>query len=237
MVNRYNRVTMNFPNCAVQNHRPPITNCQPPVTHRKIGIGTAGGRGLCSGRMRIQILLAVGLAGIVAGCAAHRDGKAEYIDAFKKPLLSPGAQFGALPPAVQNTVIAEAGSEVIWDVVKDSASGQTIYKIYFENRDLYPPLIVARDGSVLNPDLTVAVKAPTQTAAALGISAETTVKLTDLPQKVLDVIHEQASRTDISEIDKATWGNRTVYVITFKDESHSPKLYVEADGTLLKDVK
>jgi hypothetical protein len=187
--------------------------------------------------MRIQTLVAVSLAGIVAGCVSHQDRKVEYVDAFKKPLLSPGAQFGALPPAVQNTIIAEAGSEVIWDVVKDNSSGQTVYKIYFENRDLYPPLYVARDGSVLNPDLTVAVKAPEQTASALGINTGMTVKLTDLPQKVLDVIHGQASRTDISEIDKATWGNRTVYIITFKDESHYPKLYVEADGTLLKDIK
>lgn len=186
--------------------------------------------------MRIQLLVAVSVAGILAGCA-HPVKKAETINAFKKPLLSPGAQFGALPPAVQNTVIAEAGSEVIWDVVKDSSSGQTVYIITFENRDIYPPLFVARDGSVLNPDLTVAVHAPEHTAAALGINAGTTVKLTDLPAKVLEVIHEQASRTDITSIDKTTWGNRTVYVVTFKDESHYPKLYVEADGTLLKDIK
>jgi hypothetical protein len=220
-----------------------LSNYQLPVRNRsassdgKIGIGTADKAGLCCAGMRIQTVIAVILAGIVAGCAARRDRKAEYLDAFKKPLLSPGAQFGALPPAVQNTVIAEAGSEVIWDVVKDNSSGQTVYKIYFENRDLYPPLLVARDGSVLNPDLTVAVKAPEQTASSLGINTGTMVKLTDLPQKVLDVIHEQGSRTDISEIDKATWGNRTVYIITFRDESHYPKLYVEADGTLLKDVK
>jgi len=186
--------------------------------------------------MRIQLFVAVGVAGILAGCA-HPDRKTEYSSAFKKPLLSPGAQFGALPPAVQNTVIAEAGAEVIWDIVKDSSSGQTVYKIYFENRGIFPPLYVARDGSVLNPDLTVAVRAPEQTAAALGFSIGTTVKLTDLPPKVLDVIHEQASRNDVASIDKATWGNRTVYVVTFKDESHYPKLYVEADGTLLKDVK
>lgn len=222
---------------SLWNIQTPVTNPRALVTHGKIGIGTVACRGLSCSGMRIPTLVAVILAGIVAGCAAHRDRKAEYIDAFKKPLLSPGAQFGALPPAVQNTIIAEAGSEVIWDVVKDSSSGQTVYKIYFENRDIYPPLFVARDGSVLNPDLTVAVKAPEQTAGALGINTGTMVKLTDLPQKVLDVIHEQGSRTDISEIDKATWGNRTVYIITFKDESHYPKLYVEADGTLLKDIK
>lgn len=183
----------------------------------------------------MPLLVAVSTVAMVAGCA-HRDWKADYT-VFKKPLLSPGAQFGALPPSVQNTVIAEAGSEVIWDVVKDDKAGQTVYIITFENRDIYPPLYVARNGSVLNPDLTLAVKAPEQTAAALGISVGGSVKLMDLPAKVLDVIHDQASRSDISSVDKATWGNRTVYIVTFKEESHFPKLYVEADGTLLKDVR
>jgi hypothetical protein len=195
-------------------------------------------------------LLALALAGLFTGCVVHhhkqpvavqelpvRHEEALAPAAFRKPLLSPGAQFGALPPAVQNTVIAEAGCEVIWKIAKDDHSGHSVYIIYFENQDIYPPLFVARDGSVLNPDLTVAVHAPEHTAAQLGISLGTSVKLTDLPQKVLDVIHEQASRSEVAEIYKATWGNRPVYIVTFKDESHYPKLYVEADGTLLKDVK
>lgn len=190
------------------------------------------------------------LAAMFTGCVAHhhetvvvhqeppvQHEKMLAPAAFRKPLLSPGAQFGGLPPAVQNTVIAEAGSEVIWEVVKDEHSGQPVYIIYFENQDIYPPLYVARDGSVLNPDLTIAVRAPEHTAAQVGISLGTVVKLTELPPKVLDVIHEQASRSEVAEIDKATWGNRTVYIVTFKDESHYPRLYVEADGTLLKDVK
>jgi len=185
--------------------------------------------------MKRQLLLAVSVAGMVAGCI-RPDHKSDYA-IFTKPLLSPGAQFGALPPPVQNTVIAEAGGEVIWDVVKDDSSGKTVYIITFENREVFPPLYVARDGSVLNPDLTVAVRAPAQTGAALGVSVGAQVKLTDLPPKVLDVIHDQASRSEVTTIDRATWGNRTVYIVTFKDESHYPKLYVEADGTLLKDLK
>ena len=199
--------------------------------------------------MKHNFLLTFAVASLLAGCATHHEQPVHHEEAvhhekalapavFRKPLLSPGAQFGALPPPVQNTVIAEAGSEVIWDVVKEEHSGQTVYIIYFENQDIYPPLYVGRDGSVLNPDLTVAVHAPEYKAAALGanLGAATTasVKLTDLPPKVLDVVHEQASHSEISSIDKATWGNRVVYIITFKDGSHNPKLYVEADGTLLK---
>src|SRR5689334_22088224 len=116
--------------------------------------------------MTKQFLLAVILAAAAAGCAPHREHiKHTPVETavvhektpFNKPLLSPGAQFGALPPPVQNTVIAEAGTEVIWDVVKDTSSGQTIYILYFENKNIYPPIYLARDGSVLNPYLTVAL--------------------------------------------------------------------------------
>ena len=34
-----------------------------------------------------------------------------------------------------------------------------MYKIYFRDPDVFPPLFVAPDGSVLNPDLTVAIRA------------------------------------------------------------------------------
>src|SRR5689334_11581063 len=118
--------------------------------------------------MTKHFLMALSLAAMVAGCAHHREqikhtsgpvttAVVHEKTPFNKPLLSPGAQFGALPPAVQNTVIAEAGTEVIWDVVKDTSSGQTIYILYFENKNIYPPIYLARDGSVLNPYLTVAL--------------------------------------------------------------------------------
>src|SRR6266699_7077633 len=164
--------------------------------------------------MKNNFVLTLAMAGLLAGCV-HHEQVVHHVEAvphekalapavFRKPLLSPEAKFGALPPPVQNTVIAEAGSEVIWDVVKEEHSGQAVYIIYFENQDIYPPLYVGRDGSVLNPDLTVAVRAPEHTAAQVGISLGTVVKLTELPQKVLDVIHEQASRSEVAEIDKAT---------------------------------
>src|SRR5580765_5586292 len=186
--------------------------------------------------MNNNFLLTLPVVGLLAGCATHHEQPVHHEEAvhheselapavFRKPLLSPGAQFGALPPPVQNTVIAEAGSEVIWDVVKEEHSGQAIYIIYVENQDIYPPLYVGRDGSVLNPDLTVAVHAPEHKAAALGANATTTTgKLMDLPAKVLEVIHQQAGHSDVDTIDKATWGNRVVYIVIFKDEKLYPRL-------------
>lgn len=187
--------------------------------------------------MRTRFLVTVALASVLAGCAEPGDLLDTHHTPYNVPLYSSGAQFGALPPAVQNTVRAEAGSEEIYDIIKDHSSGETVYKIYFVNPGAYPTLYVARDGSVLNPDLTVAIAAPHDTMGTFGSSLGTAVKLTDLPPAVLEVIHQQASRSEVASIDKGTWGNRAVYVVTFKDESHYPKLYVEADGTLLKDAK
>jgi hypothetical protein len=39
----------------------------------------------------------------------------------------------------QNTVIAEAGSEVIWEVVKQSTPASR-FTSFAENQDIYPPL-------------------------------------------------------------------------------------------------
>src|SRR3954469_14624702 len=138
--------------------------------------------------MRTQLLATVVVAGLFAGCAGHGEVLETHHTPYKVPLYSSGAQFGALPPAVQNTVRAEVGTEEIYDIIKDSHSGDTVYRIYFDNPEAYPTLYVARDGSVLNPDLTVAIAAPHDTMGSFGSSLGTAVKLTDLPPAVLEII-------------------------------------------------
>lgn len=147
---------------------------------------------------------------------------------YAKPLLSPGALFGTLPPAVQNTVRAEVGSTEVRDVVKEDRNGETVYKIHFQVPEIYPPLYIAPDGSVLRSDLSVAVKAPEVNRTGL--------KLTDLPPDTLKVIHDRAPSMEIATIGKELWGDRTVYIVTFKLEDEHPKLYVMSDGTVLNEV-
>src|SRR5262245_4155537 len=89
----------------------------------------------------------------LAGCVGSHDTHlAETKTPYTKPLLSPGAQFATLPPPVQNAVRAQAGIQEITRIVKDTSSGQTVYKIYFSGGEVFPPLYVAPDGSVLHPD-------------------------------------------------------------------------------------
>jgi len=154
---------------------------------------------------------------------------------YTKPLMSPGAQFGALPPAVQNTVRAEAGSADILDVVKDTGSGRVFYTIYFRKADLFPPLYVAPDGSVLNPDLTVAVAAPRKTSPEVSTGSGMALKLSDLPPKVVKALQERAPHAELASIETETWGDRLVYIVSFKDPAHHPDMHLTADGSILKE--
>src|SRR5256885_14022022 len=97
-----------------------------------------------------------------AGCVVH--SRAPAVAAvrhtqgpYQKPQLSPGAQFGALPPDVQNAVRAEAGTAIIDRVIRDRTPLGVVYKIHFQNAEVFPPLYVSPDGDVLNPDYTIAV--------------------------------------------------------------------------------
>src|SRR5262244_1574702 len=97
---------------------------------------------------------------LLAGCVgSHGNSKEQPKTHYTRPLLSPGAQFATLPPPVQNAVRAQAGIQEITHITKDTSSGQVVYKIYFSEGQIFPPLYVAADGSVLHPDLRVAVPA------------------------------------------------------------------------------
>jgi hypothetical protein len=182
----------------------------------------------CSTFMKWHVFRAVTLALLMAGCATqNKPQRAEHETAYRKPLTSPGAKFGALPPAVQRTVLAEAGPAEVVDAVRDTSSGRVVYKIYFRDKDVFPPMYVAPDGSVLNPDLTVAV------STVHGIR----VKLAEVPANVMKVIPERAPSGEVDYINKETWGGRVVYVVIFKDEAHNPRLFIAADGTVVEETE
>jgi hypothetical protein len=177
--------------------------------------------------MKSHVFPAVVVALLVAGCATHdKTQPAEHKTAYHKPLTSPGAKFGALPASVQRTVLAEAGAAEVVDAVRDTTSGRVIYRIYFRDHDVYPPLVVSPDGSVLNADLTVAV------SAVHG----TRIKLAEVPPPVLKAIPERAPAGDIAFVNMETWGGRVVYVVTFKDEAHNPRIFIASDGTPVEEI-
>ncbi len=164
---------------------------------------------------------------LVAGCATHNQTqKAGHQTVYNKPLISPGAKFGALPPPVQRTVLAQVGPAEVVDVRRDTSTGRVFYKIYFRDVDIFPPMYVAPDGSVLNPDLTVAV------AAFHGLR----VKPDEVPAAVMKVIPQRAPAGEIAYITLEAWGGRAVYVVTFKDEAHTPRLLIASDGSAVEET-
>jgi hypothetical protein len=176
--------------------------------------------------MRSSFLLVVPLAVLLAGCATPNKAQtAAQATPYHKPLNSPGAKFGALPPIVQRTVLAEVGQEEVLDAVRDTKSGHVYYKIIFRDSGVFSPLYVAPDGSVLNPDLTIAVNA----------RQGTRVKPAELPASVQKAIPARAPTSRVDYVNKETWGDRTVYVVTFKDEAHNPKLFLGEDGATLDE--
>jgi hypothetical protein len=178
--------------------------------------------------MKPHVFAVVLLAGLLAGCATKTETrKAEHETPYHKPLTSLGAKFGALPPAVQSTVLAQAGGTEISDAVRDTSSGRVVYKIYFRDPDVFPPLFIAPDGSVLNPDLTVAV------SAVHG----SRVKAAEVPPSVMKVIEEHGPASGYSAINMEKWGDRVVYMVTFKDQAHYPRMFIAADGTIVQETQ
>ena len=178
--------------------------------------------------MKARVFGAVFVTLLAAGCATEDKAQiTAYHTAYNKPLTSPGAKFGALPPPVQRTVLAQAGPAEVVDAVRDTSSGQVVYKVYFRESDIFPPLFVAPDGSVLNPDLTVAL------SAAAGIR----VKPGEVPATVMKVIPERAPGAEIAYVSLESWGGRVVYVVTFKDEAHNPRLLIASDGSIVEEMQ
>ena len=181
----------------------------------------------CSTFMKSHIFGAVWVALLLAGCVTSNNmEKADHRTVYDKPLTSPGAKFGALPPTVQRTVLAEAGPAEVVDAVRDTSSGHVVYKIYFRDKDTFPTLFVAPDGSVLNPDLTVAVN------AVRGIR----IKPAEVPATVMKAIPEHAPSAEVAYITLESWSGRAVYIVTFKDEAHNPRLLIASDGSIVEET-
>jgi hypothetical protein len=196
--------------------------------------------------MRLPVFSVMVLGAWLAGCAT--DPFDEHTSAlvskpsksskssYNRPLFSPGAKFAGLPPAAQNTIRAQVGVADITDIIKDSSSGEVVYKIYFRNPDAFPTLYVTPNGDVVDADLTVAVRAEDN----FGLSARGRsggLKLSDLPPNVMRVIQELAPNSEVGLIRKETHNDTVVYVVSFKDETHYPRLAIAEDGTVLQETR
>jgi hypothetical protein len=182
--------------------------------------------------MKIYLWMAM-LAALFAGCTwPDENGRRPYHNAYHQPLVSPGTKFATLPPTVQKTIRAESGTQEIDNIVKDARQERIVYRVHFRNYELFPPLYVAQDGSVLNPDLTVAIAPPRNPIGM--VTGGTAIALSELSLEVIRAIQERAPRAEIASITKESYGVQTAYVVTFKDRRY-PSLRITADGTVIEE--
>jgi hypothetical protein len=166
------------------------------------------------------------------GCAhEHLYTVEDYRRQYSKPLLSSGAQFAALPPAVQNTIRAEAGSASIEEVIKETNLTRVTYQVHFQNSNWFEPMLIAADGSLLDPDLIVAIGAPKEDAMASTGSASSGTSLNDLPPAAVKAVQRHAPDAQVDSVIRQVSGNQVIYIVTFKDRAHAP-LQVTADGSI-----
>ena len=169
------------------------------------------------------------------GCAEDYEGKYGSNEPYTYALTSPGSKFGALPPAAQNTVRAQAGAGEITDVITSYGPEGPTYTVYFRNYRLYPPLHVAADGTLLHPDLSVAIGAPKDNFSVVRSGPVTGVKPSELPAAAITAVQDRDPNAQIASINKETWGDRNVFIVTFTDPEHHPRLYITADGKILNE--
>jgi hypothetical protein len=176
--------------------------------------------------MKIYTLWFVAVAVALCGCVE------EQPFSYQQPLNSPGGVFATLPPAVQNSVRAQVGMAEIESISKEAAP--RVYEFRFRNSDVYPPLYVAPDGSVLNPDLTVAVGASEDSIAASTGSEASGLKMDDLPPEVVQSIRHQAPTAEVDSISRLTSNGGVFYDVTFKDPANHPKIMIRDDGKVFR---
>ncbi len=185
-------------------------------------------RGITLGALSLAVVLSV------SGCASSGpEAGSDYGDRYRRPLSSPGTQFSQLPPAVQHTVRAEAGSATITLIDHNTSEGKTVYRIVFQNADLFPPLYVASDGSVLYPNLKLAVGAPSDVFSAARHGSVTSVSPDDLPPEVVKAIQRQRPDAEINYIDRETRDGRVLYTVTFKGRAHR-RLTLGPNGEIIE---
>lgn len=184
-----------------------------------------------------EIFIASLIAVLSAGCATRKSPDSVENYPYQNPLSSPGQKFSGLPPAVQSTVRAQAGAADMYDIQKSTNAGGVVYEITFQQPDLFPPLYVSSDGSVLFPESNrIAVGAGQDDIGAFSGGAVSGLKLSDLPPKVVRVIQEKAPTAEVAYIDEIEAGEKTFYEVSFKDSDSNPKMTIAEDGTLTNRI-
>jgi len=146
---------------------------------------------------------------------------------------STSEKFNALPPAVQQTIRAEASNAEIAAISSRNRNGANTWKVRFKDPEKNPQIEVASDGRLINTD----AARPASTGGALTPTGATATKLTALPEAAQKTILSKAPDAPIAGITRRAKDGKTIYEIEFTQPGTNSTLQVAQDGTLVQDLQ
>ena len=95
-----------------------------------------------------------------------------------------------------------------------------------------PPVLPYLAGTPLVITVTSCVMGPETVSAVRGIR----IKPAEVPATVMKAIPEHAPSAEVAYITLESWSGRAVYIVTFKDDAHNPRLLVASDGSIVEET-
>lgn len=53
----------------------------------------------------------------------------------------------------------------------------------------------------------------------------------------MGLIPERAPSSEVAYVTLESWSGRAVYIVTFKDEAHNPRLLIASDGSVVDETQ
>jgi len=147
-----------------------------------------------------------------------------------------------LTPAARKAVTeASKIHGTVKSIQQKTVDGRTVYDVEFDrNNAINPTLRIAADGTVVKPT-TVATAVSSDGSLVLPVTEDgmpgyqQSLTMEELPAAVRTTIERLAEGREVADVDRESWGNRTVYEVEFREKGRNPQVHIEEDGSVAKD--
>src|SRR5688572_21914833 len=153
-----------------------------------------------------------------------------------------GTQLEDTPPAVQETIMREAGNRKIADIDKERRTGEVIYEVEFKEPGRNIELHIAENGTIVRDSRKAeAIGAPARQAErGIGQSSKPNAeKLTfgEVPAAVQNRIRTTDEASKVKQIHRTTKDGLTLYEVELEKDGKSTTLHINSDGTILEEKR
>jgi uncharacterized membrane protein YkoI len=142
---------------------------------------------------------------------------------FVQSSLAQNVNYSDLPPAVQQTVNAQAGGGEITAINRLNRNGVPLYEVRLGDAGARP-LYISETGSLIQPDNVIGSRR-TRDSSRKGTFQE-------LPPAVQTAVRNQAGTARIDDIDIVTRNGQTNYNVAFKRDGNNVELRVDPAGNV-----